>query len=352
MEEFLSTTLYHNSIEKWLTSLLIIVASVVLARLAYWLFGSVMKRITSRTKTELDDLLVIKMERPTLMLIITLGIRYALERLHFTDAVDNLIHKGFIIVIALNATWFFIRLLEAMIENFLVPYSKREDNTLDDQMILLVKRGVRLIVWTVGAIVALNNAGLDVGGLIAGLGIGGLAVALAAQDTVKNIFGGIMIFIDKPFRIGDRVLIDKYDGFVEYIGVRSTRLRTLAGTLVTIPNAHFTDRAIENITIETARRVDLTIGLTYHTPPEKIDVAISLLREIIAKHPNTITDQTVVFFQTFGAHSLDIKLIYFIQKGRDIFQTQTEVNNQILQRFNEHELEFAFPTRTIYHKSI
>jgi MscS family membrane protein len=348
MEEFLSYNLFHNTIEKWLTSALIIFLSVILARAAYWLFGSIMKRITSGTKTTLDDLIVDKMERPAIMLIITIGIRIALERLHFTNSVDALIHRGFIIVVALNVTWFVVRLIEAFIENFLVPYSRRDDNTLDDQMILLVERGMRLLVWTLGIIVALNNAGLNVGGLIAGLGIGGLAVALAAQDTVKNIFGGIMIFVDKPFRIGDRVVIDKFDGFIEYIGIRSTRIRTLAGTLVTIPNAHFTDRPVENISIEHARRIDLTVALTYDTEPEKMQLAVKLLKNIIAANPNIISERSVVFFQTFNTHSLDIKLVYFIKKGCDIFETQSAVNYEILKQFNENGLEFAFPTRTIY----
>jgi MscS family membrane protein len=212
----------------------------------------------------------------------------------------------------------------------------------------MIERGIRILVWSIGIIVALNNAGFDVGALIAGLGIGGLAVALAAQDTVKNIFGGIMIFIDKPFRIGDRILIENYDGFVEYIGVRSTRMRTLSGRLVTIPNAHFTDRPIENITIEPARRIDLVVGLTYNTPPEKIDLAISIMKEISKGNPNIINEQTFVFFETFNASSLDIKFVYYIHKSSDIFEAQTSVNREILKRFNENGLEFAFPTRTVY----
>jgi MscS family membrane protein len=350
MKDIMTYTFYHNSLEEWLTSVLIIFLSVLIARGAYWLLGTMLKKITQRTETQLDDLIIDKMERPAIMLIIIIGVRFALEGLHFTEGVDTFIHRSFIIVIALNVTWFVLRLVEAFIENFLVPYAKRDDNTLDDQMILLVERGIRVVLWTIGIIVALNNAGFDVGALIAGLGIGGLAVALAAQDTVKNIFGGIMIFIDKPFRIGDRVVIGEYDGFVEYIGIRSTRMRTLAGRQVTIPNAQFTDRPIENITIEPARRVDLIVGLTYDTPPEKMELAINILKDIAVTHPNVITEQTIVFFQTFNAFSLDIKFVYYIQKGNDIFETQTAINREILKRFNDNGLEFAFPTRTVYNK--
>ncbi len=349
--EFLNEKYYRNTLENWLISFGIIIVSIFLARATYWLLGTIVKSFTSRTKTNLDDLVVDKLEKPAVMLIISLGIRYGLERLHFAEGIDAFIHRGFIIVVAINVTWFIVRTVEAFIENYLIPYSKKDDNTLDDQMVLLIERGMRIILWSLGFIVALNNAGFDVGALIAGLGIGGLALALAAQDTVKNIFGGIMIFIDRPFRIGDRVVIGSYDGFVEYIGIRSTRLRTLAGRMVTIPNAQFTDHPIENITIEPARRIDLALGLTYDTPPERIELAMNILREI-SKESNSIIhdDQTRIMFSSFGAYSLDIKMIYYIQKGKDIFDVQTIINGTVLKRFNENNLEFAFPTQTLYKK--
>jgi len=287
------------------------------------------------------------------MLIIFLGIRFSLERLYFMPALDNAIQRAFILFIALNITWFVIRVISAIIHEYLVPYSKREDNGLDDQVVMLVERGFSIIFWTIGIIVGFNNAGFDVAALIAGLGIGGLAVALAAQDTVKNIFGGITIFLDKPFRIGDRIVINSLDGFVENIGIRSTRLRTLEGRLIIIPNAQFSENPIENITIEPARRIITDLSLVYGTSPENMQKAIDTLKQIVVDTDNLLLqDNVTVFFNNFGAYSLDIRFIYYIRKEADIFKTQHEVNTKILERFNGHSLDFAFPTQTIYRKAL
>ncbi len=349
MSDLLNKTIYHNTIENWLISFAIIILASMLARLTYLFIGKGLKQITTRTKTILDDLILNKMEKPAIMLIILAGFRFAMERLHFTDGLDTLVQKTFIILITLNVTWFLIRLIEAFIEAYLIPYSKRDDNTMDNQMILLIERIMRVVIWTIGIISGLNNAGFDVGAMLTGLGIGGLALALAAQDTVKNIFGGVMIFMDRPFRLGDRIKISEIDGFVEYIGVRSTRVRTLQGRLITIPNAHFSDRAIENITIEPARRVNTTLGLTYDTPPEKIGLAIQLLRKISDDNKHLIeNERTMIFFEKFNAYSLDVNFYYFIRKESSIFETQTELNKQILKAFNENGLEFAFPTQTLH----
>jgi len=351
MKKILSGTYYHNTLEDWLISAAIIAVSIMAAKAVYWIFSIGLKQITSRTKTVFDDIMVIRMQRPVLMLTVLLGIRYALERLHFTESLDLWVQRGFVFIITLNVTWFVISIIEALIEAYLIPYSKKEGNRLDDQMMLLIERMMRAVIWSIGIIAGLNNAGFDVGALIAGLGIGGLALALAAQDTVKNIFGGIVIFIDRPFRIGDRIKIDNIDGFVEDIGIRSTRLRTLNGRLVTIPNLQFSDRPIENITIEPTRRVNVTIGLTYNTPPEKVEMAVRLLKNISESNNHLMeSEKTMIFFERFNAYSLDVNFYYFIRKDSDLFDTQTKINIQILKIFNDNGLEFAFPTQTVYKK--
>jgi len=200
-------------------------------------------------------------------------------------------------------------------------------------------------------VIGLNNVGFDVGAVIAGLGIGGLALALAAQDTVKNIFGGIMVYVDKPFKVGDRIQIHGYDGFVEEVGIRSTRLRTLEGRLVTLPNAHFSDEAVENVTLEPSRKVVVNLGLTYETSPEKMERAIEILKEISTENSD-LEENHLVSFNNWGDFSMGIMYIYFIKPTSDILQTQTDINMAILKRFNAEGLDFAYPTQTIYKKEV
>jgi MscS family membrane protein len=187
--------------------------------------------------------------------------------------------------------------------------------------------------------------------MIAGLGIGGLALALAAQDSVKNIFAGIMIFLDKPFRLNDRIQINGHDGSVEEVGLRSTRIRTLEGRIVTIPNCTFTDNSVINVTSQPALKVKLNLGLTYDTDEKDMQKAINLLEEIVKDEPQ-IKDDFVAGFNGFGDFSLNILFIYYVKPEGHWLDTQTLVNKEILRRFNKEGLEFAFPTQTIYKKEM
>jgi MscS family membrane protein len=208
-----------------------------------------------------------------------------------------------------------------------------------------------MAIWAIGVIVALNNAGYDVGALIAGLGIGGLALAMAAKDTVSNIFGGFTIFTDRPFTINDRVKVAGYDGVIREIGVRSTRLETLEGRVVTIPNSKFSDTPVENVTLEPSRKVSVNLGLTYDTTPEKMKQAMEILKEIANNH-ESLEEKVLLSFNAFGDFAMNILFIYYIKSGADILAAQSDINMAILDRFNGAGLEFAFPTQTLYTKQI
>tara|TARA_B110000881_G_C18444173_1_gene447595 strand:+ start:93 stop:758 length:666 start_codon:yes stop_codon:yes gene_type:complete len=214
----------------------------------------------------------------------------------------------------------------------------------------ILRKTVRSVVWILGVITAMNNAGFDVGALLAGVGIGGLAMAMAAKDFVANIFGGITVFVDKPFKVGDRIVVDGIDGTVQEIGIRSSRLITLQGRMVTIPNNSFTNSPVENITAEPSRKVSVTLGLTYDTPPEKVQLAVAILKEIVGNHSDTENDFTV-WFSSFGDFSLNVSCTYYVNKTGHWADTPGEINLRILEKFNAEKLDFAFPTQTIITQS-
>ena len=196
-------------------------------------------------------------------------------------------------------------------------------------------------------ITMLTMVGIDVAAMLTTLGIGGIAFALAAQDTIKNMFGGVTIFMDKPFKLGERIKVAGFDGTVEDIGMRSTRIRTLEGRLVTIPNYKIVDSEIENVTAEEARKITLNLGLTYDTTPEAMQEAMDWLKQLPTQI-NTIKTDVIVAFTTYSDFSLGITFIYYIKRRSDIFDTQSQVNLAILKHFNEKGWNFAFPTQTIY----
>ena len=228
--------------------------------------------------------------------------------------------------------------------------AKKTSNTLDDQLMPVLKRISSLVVWAIGLFYVLDYLDVNVTALLAGISIGGLAIALAAQDTVKNFFGSIMIFLDKPFQIGDWIHFGNVDGVVEEVGVRSTRIRTFANSITYVPNGQLADQVVDNMGLRQYRRFKTEIGVTYDTPPNRIDLFVKGIREIILRHPTTRKDYFEVHLNSFGPSSLNILLYTFFEapnwtaelKGRH------EVMYAIISLAHDLGVRFAFPTQTLH----
>jgi MscS family membrane protein len=307
----------------------------------------VVKKATKRTKSKIDDIIVDMLEEPIVLGMTIFGLWYGFRQLVFPESINSWVNTVYHVMIAFTVTWLIARLVDSIIKEYLVPLAEKTESTMDDQMIPVIRKGLRSVIWILGILVALNNAGYNVGALLAGLGIGGLALAMAAKDTVANVFGGITIFTDKPFKINDRVKLNGFDGMITEIGIRSTRLKTLEGRIVTIPNSKFTDGMVENVSVEPSRKVVLNLGLVYDTSSEQLEKAMEILKEIGTGNPST-EDDVLVGFNDFGASALGILFIYYIRKDADIIATQSSINLAIKRKFEEHKLEMAFPTQTVY----
>jgi MscS family membrane protein len=341
MEDYLSQFFWGNTIQNWLISLAIILMTLFLAKIVFKLICKSLAPVIAKTKTKLDDHLLQELESPLVFAIIIIGFSIAVGRLTFTDRADFILHNILKFFIVINITWMSIRLVDVFLKEYLFRYSKHSNKKLNSQLIPLFRQGSRLILWSLGIIVALNNAGQDVAGLIAGFGIGGIAIALAAQDTVKNIFGGITIFLDKPFKISDKIKIDAFEGVVEEIGMRRTRIRTAQGRLITIPNAQFSEKPIENISREPSMQVKMQINLPNTTSPEQIRKAKEILREITQEIIAVDQTKTIIYFSGYTAANLSITFIYHILKGNDVFTTQSMVNSEMLERFRKEQIIFT-----------
>lgn len=348
MSEFLEKTFYGNTILEWSIALGIILGSVIVSKIIYWIFTKVVKRLAAKTKTRLDDLIVDMIEEPISFAIVIVGIWYGLHTLDFPEFVSTWLGRIYYLLIIFNVAWLITRLFDALLQEYLVPAAEKSENDLDDVLLPIVRKGVKGTVWAIAVIVGLNNAGYDVGALIAGLGIGGLAFALAAQDSVANLFGGFTIFTDKPFTINDRIVISGIDGFVREIGIRSTRIQTLEGRIVTIPNKVFSGNPIENISSEPSRKVVLNLGLTYQMTDEQLQKSLDILAGIAEQHKDLIEANTLKSFNAFGDFALNIMFVYYIKKGSDILDTQTKINLAIYKAFGDEGLDFAYPTQTLF----
>ena len=349
-DQILTKTYYNNTILDWSITFLIIAGSVIIGKIAYWFFSSVIKKMTAKTQTKLDDIVIDMIEEPAILSTVLGGVWYAFNRLHFADATHHFLVQSMYAAIIITITWMVARLLNALTEEYLVPLAEKSDTDLDDVLLPVARKITNVIVWALGIIVALNNMGIEIGPLIAGLGIGGLALAMAAKDTVANFFGGFTIFTDKPFTVGDRVRFGGFDGTIFEIGLRSSRLRTLNGTVVTIPNGKIVDSLIENVTLEPSRKVVSTLGLVYDLNAEQMQKAMDLLKEIAKEAGDALEENVIVGFLGFGDSALEITFIYYIKKDANIVETQTAINLNILEKFAANQLDFAYPTQTIYTK--
>jgi MscS family membrane protein len=226
-----------------------------------------------------------------------------------------------------------------------------EDKLFHDQLVPLVRKSAKISLIVAAVLLTADNLGVEIKTVLAGLSIGGLALGLAAQDTVANLFGAVAIFLDKPFHIGDRVKVEGVEGTVETIGLRSTRVRNLEGHHVTIPNKTMGNAVIVNIARRPHIKTEMNIGLTYDTTAERVKRATAILDEIFRAHPQT--GDLVVSFNKFNDSALNIFIAHF-WNGTDQkahFAVMQELNLQIKERFDAEKIEFAFPTQTIHLKT-
>lgn len=350
--DFLDKQFYGNTVSEWAIALGIILGSFIAVKICYWVIANIISRITQKTKTRVDDVLIEKLEKPIVYLLIILGYWVSIHYLHFEEEVLTFLEHLAYFALVITITSILSRTIDTIIVEVIMPMADKTDSEFDNQLIPVIRKGIKSIIWILGIIIGLDNIGFDITAMIAGLGIGGLALALAAQDSVKNIFAGIMIFLDKPFRIKDRILIDNFDGVVEEVGLRSTRIRTLQGRIVTIPNSTFTDNSVVNVTSQPALKVVLNLGLTYDTDENGMQKAVDLLREIVADNSDILEEDCSAGFKDFGDFSLGVLFIYYVKPDAHWLDSQNTISKEILKRFNAEGLDFAFPTQTILKKEI
>lgn len=342
----LEEVIWGNTVENWGISIIIVIAAIVLLKLFELLNRKVFVPLARKTENKFDDVILDSVCKPISFGIMLLGIWIAFHRLEFSEGLDKTVFAAYRILVVINITWFFARLTVGLIEDFWVksPGEKR----LSVKMVPIVRRTILAVIWAVGIVMALSNVGVNISALLGTLGIGGVAFALASQDTIKNIFGAFTILTDKPFSIGDVIKIDSFEGTIEDIGIRSTRLRGYDKRLVTFPNFKIADASIVNISSEPMRRVVVNLGLTYDTKPEGMQKAMDILLATPGKIDGVAPTDITAYFSEFADSAMTVNFTYFIKSGCNIKATISAVNMMILTEFNKAGLNFAFPSQTLY----
>ena len=341
-----------NAVWKWAGLLVCVFLGLAVGRVVRFLLE---RASTRRERNGKDPLLTLAfrcIRKPVAMLCFVAGLNVGLSILSLQGSAADIATGAIKVLYAIAVGYAIYRLVD-ILDFYLSRWAAKTESKLDDMLVPMVRRSVRITVVIIVAIFVLNSVSSpgQVATLLTGLGVGGLAVALAAQDTIKNFFGSVMILLDKPFQIGDRVILGGHDGPVEEVGFRTTKIRRLDGHLVTVPNSTVVSEMVENIGKRPFIKRVANITITYDTPPEKVRRAVAILHEILDNHDGMNPDLPPrVFFSDFNDWALNILMIYWYHPPEywDYMAFTQKVNMRILDRFNEEGIDFAFPSQTVY----
>jgi len=355
MQEFmnlLDKTFLGTSVGQFAGAFFALLVALLGRKLLAHFFARIMRPLTRRTASDYDDLFVNALQKPLEFLVFTAGLFVAAAILALPEDPINLrlfIQALLKLMVTGGVAWIFFNLTD-LVDTFLSRWAQQTESQLDDHLIPFIRKSLKAFVIVIAAIMAIQNLGYSISGLLASLGIGGLAVALAAKDTLSNIFGSLMIILDRPFKIGDWVKAGDLEGTVEEIGFRSTKVRTFAKTLITVPNNVIANLAVDNFSRMPKRRIKMTVGVTYATRPEQMRVAVQRIQDMLRTHPAIDQEFFLVHFTDFGASSLDIMVYCFTVTTvwQEYLDARQDVCLRIMDILEELGLEIAFPSRTVY----
>jgi MscS family membrane protein len=332
--EFLELVFLGNSVRQWFVALGIVLAGFIVGKLCALILGAIAKNIVAQTKNQIDDALIAALKTPLTLLVFIGSILVALSIITLTEEVhtvaSHVVTSSVIIVIA----WCINRLLEVFVRHYVPARGTGLISQKEVDLQPILRKLFGTLVWIVAIVLVLRNLGYNVSAIMAGLGLGGAALALASRDTLANFFGSITVFVDRPFRINDRIKVSGYDGFITDMGIRTSRIRTLDNRIVIIPNSVFSANPIENISAEPNTKVTQILNIKREKGMDKITQSLALLKTIASQIEGTGGIPQSGVTAITGA-ACQVTFIYYVIKGADYLATVNKVNNEILKRFEE-----------------
>lgn len=308
-----------------------------------------LKKITARTKTMLDDELVDAVDPPARLLIVTIGFYLAVRALGFVVTDGSFSGRIIRSMVIFSVFWAIYR-AAGIITRLFERFVKRTKTELDDLLVPFFNKGIKIIVVVVAISVIAKEWKYDLGAILTGLGLGGLAIALAAQETLANLFGGLTIMLDKPFNVGDWIQTDSFEGTVEDIGFRSTKIRTFAHALVTVPNSALAKVPVTNWSRMGKRRIKFNLCIKYSTTAKQIEELLKRVREMLTTHPEIHPETIFVYFDTYGVNSYELFFYFFTKTTRwqNYLEVKEDINLKLLRILNELGIEVAVPAASVY----
>lgn len=346
----LDQVFWGNSLKRWIAAAAILLAAVVVGRI----LSAIAQSIGKRFKSPFLGAMAGSVGAPITAFVFIFGLRIAAESLIIPGGVKTLLEKGVTLLSVVVMTWFVANCYDAIHNSVFVPWAKRPDTNVDLHLFVVLRTFVNVIIWLVGIASALNSIGFEVSAILAGIGLGGMALALASQDTVANVFGGVLVLTQRPFKVGERIDVAGINGWVTQFGLRNTILTNWYGRRVLVPNKKFTDSVVVNIDTQQVYYQEARLRIDPTTPPAKLEEALAILREIVAA--DDLLDKTPwVMLDRIDHGFYEIEFWYAILRWRPteasvipneyekICRAKTRVNLAVLRRFEAAGIRFAVP---------
>lgn len=352
MAEWMNNEVLGITLLQYTTAFGIVLVAFIAKKIFGFFYARAVMPLAQKSRHELDDRFLTCLKKPGEFLIFLVGLFIAVEVLQLPTEPYNLQNFAEAILKSLvifDIAWFLFNLID-MVDFYLNKWASKTESALDDHLAPLVRKSLRVFIVVMACLMAIQTFGYPVTGVLASLGIGGLAFAFAAKDTLSNIFGSLMIIFDRPFHIGDWIKAGDMEGTVEEIGFRSTKIRTFAKTLISVPNNVIANMALDNFSRMPKRRIKLTVGVTYESTTAQMREAVSKIRELLKTHPAIDQEFFLVNFTDFGSSSLDIMVYCFTTTTvwGDYLEAREDVCLKIMETLEGIGLEIAFPSTTVY----
>ncbi|HRU07086.1 MAG TPA: mechanosensitive ion channel family protein [Candidatus Brocadiia bacterium] len=351
-DNVLNYEIVGNPVWSYIVLFFVVFLGLAAGKICKFIIDRFSRSLQTKDKAAVLRLILEALDRPVIFFCAAVALNFGLATLRVKPEVQEMLTKAMHVAFVCIIGYAVFRVVD-IVHFFIKQWAAKTGSNVDAMLAPLAVKTLRVVVVVVTVVFILNSVvgAQQLATILAGLGVGGLAVALAAQDTIKNLFGSLMILLDKPFQVGDRVVVAGHDGPVESVGFRSTRIRTLDGELITIPNGDIANAVVKNIGKRPYIRRVANINITYDTPPAKVVRATEILKEILKNHEGMNPEKPPrVFFNEFNSDSLNILVVYWYHPADFVsYLAFTEkVNMEILRRFNEEGIDFAFPTQTLY----
>ena len=342
----LKTVFYHNTVQTWIIAVGVTVVVFAALRLLKTLLCRRLVALSRKTSTEIDDLVADLIRRVKLYFLLPLALYAGSQFLSLPGTLKAFLQKMVIVTFLLQAVVWGSAVLDFLIQRY------RKQKGEEDKAGLTTFSALgfvgRLVLWSVALLLILDNLGVNVTTLIAGLGVGGIAVALALQSVLGDLFASMSIVLDKPFVLDDFIVVDDLRGTVKHIGLKTTRIASLGGEEIIFANSDLLKSRVRNFKKMTERRIVFTIGVTYQTPADKLEAIPGMIREIVEAQERTRFDRS--HFQTYGDFALIFETVYFMTVPDYVayMDTQQAINLALFRKFEAEGIKFAYPTQTIF----